>query len=164
MKSMAITGHRPNVLGWGYNLRTKPYYTLATHIRKFILESGIDTVYTGMALGVDTVCALVVLKLKSEGHDIKLICALPCKNQSCKWQQESIDEYNKILAKADVIHYVTNKEYTPSCMQLRNIYMVDNADILLGVWNGNRFGGTFNCLSYAKSKSKTTFILNPIEL
>ena len=107
-----------------------------------------------MALGVDTVFALAVLELKEEGFDIKLHCAIPCKNHSCKWPQKSIELYNKILQKADIVKFVSEQEYRPYLMQKRNEYMVDKSDLVLAVWNGERAGGTWNTIEYAKSAGK----------
>ena len=71
---------------------------------------------------------LAVLELKNEGYDIKLHCAIPCKNHSCKWIKESVDQYNYILSKADIVKLVSDEEYKPWLMQKRNEYMVDLAD------------------------------------
>ena len=53
-------------------------------------------------------------------------------------------------------------QYTNGCLQKRNRYLVDNADIVLAVWNGTP-GGTEYTVSYAKKKEKTLVIINPDE-
>lgn len=41
--------------------------------------------------------------------------------------------------------------------------MVDNSDLLIAIFNGNK-SGTANCVNYAKSKNKKTIIINPFDL
>ena len=78
-----------------------------------IEDKGVTHFISGMALGVDIVFALAVLELKREGYDIKLHCAIPCKNHSCKWIKESVDLYNDILSKADTVKLISDEEYKP---------------------------------------------------
>lgn len=111
-------------------------------------------------IGSDTVFALAVLELKEEGYDIKLHCAIPCKNHSCKWIRESVDLYNDILSKADTVKLVSDEEYKPWLMQKRNEYMVDLADKIIAVWDGSK-GGTGNCVRYAEKCSKKIIRIMP---
>lgn len=161
-KTMCITGHRPNKL-YGYDYMHKSYIAMGHYIRKFILDNAITDVYSGMALGVDTICALVVLKLKRQGYAVKLHCAIPCKNHASNWPAASQKQWQDIINQADFVEYVSEKAYDNTCMQKRNIYMVDRSDIVLGIWDGTS-GGTKNCLDYAKSESKTIQIISPNDL
>jgi uncharacterized phage-like protein YoqJ len=158
---IAVTGHRPDKLGWGYELSSKipEYNKLYQIMYNFLLETRPIKCISGMALGVDTLFACAVLKYK-EKYSTLLECAIPCINHSSKWQEKDINLYNKILLLADIVTYVSKREYQPWLMQERNEYMVDNCDMLLGIWNGSS-GGTANCIKYAKSKNKTIKIINP---
>lgn len=153
--TICATGHRPNKL-WGYDLSNPNYIRLKDIFKRGLVKLNCNEAISGMALGVDTVFALAVLELKSEGYDIKLHCAIPCQNHSCKWTADSIVQYNQILEQADIVKIVTDAPYSPQLMQIRNAYMVDRADIVLAVWNGTP-GGTANCIKYAQSKSKTIY-------
>ena len=104
--------------------------------------------------------ALAVLELKKERYDIKLHCAIPCKNHSCKWIKKSVDLYNEILSKADVVKPVSEEEYKPWLMQKRNEYMVDLADKVIAVWDGSK-GGTGNCVRYAEKCGKEIIRIMP---
>ena len=157
---IAVTGHRPNKL-YGYNLNNKKNIELKEKFKEILIENNCTEAITGMALGVDTIFALSVLELKSEGYNIKLHCAIPCKNHSCKWIKESVDLYNDILDKADTVKLVTDEEYKPYLMQKRNEYMVDLADKIIAVWNGSK-GGTANCVNYAKRKGKEIIYIKPL--
>lgn len=156
---ICVTGHRPHKL-YGYNLRDKRWTVLKNKFKKILIENNCTEAITGMALGVDTVFALTVLEMKREGYDIKLHCAIPCRNHSCKWIKESVDLYNKILDKADTVKLVSNENYNPYLMQKRNEYMVDLADKVIAVWDGSK-SGTANCVNYARKQGKEIIKIEP---
>lgn len=156
---IAVTGHRPNKM-YGYNIYNEQWLKLKETFKKLLVENNCNEAITGMALGVDTVFALAVLELKREGYDIKLHCAIPCKNHSCKWNKESVDLYNDILSKADFVKLVSDEEYKPYLMQKRNEYMVHLADKVIAVWDGTK-SGTKNCIEYAKRCNKEVIVIAP---
>lgn len=156
---ICVTGHRPNKM-YGYNIYNEQWTTLKENFKKLLIENNCDEAITGMALGVDTVFALAVLDLKDEGYNIKLHCAIPCKNHSCKWNKESVDQYNYILSKADIVKLVSDEPYKPWLMQKRNEYMVDISDMMIAVWDGTP-SGTANCVRYAWEKNKRIIRINP---
>lgn len=156
---ICVTGHRPNKM-YGYNIYNEQWVALKNKFKQLLIENECTEAITGMALGVDTVFALAVLELKEEGHNIKLHCAIPCKNHSSKWLKESVDLYNEILAKADIVELVSNEEYKPYLMQVRNEYMVDLADKVIAVWDGSK-GGTGNCVEYARKCNKEIIRIVP---
>lgn len=156
---ICVTGHRPNKL-YGYDLSDPRWQMLKLTFKTILQENHCTEAISGMALGVDTVFALAVLELKEEGVDIKLHCAIPCKNHSCKWPQKSIEQYNEILQKADVVKLVSNQEYKPYLMQKRNEYMVDLSEKVIAVWDGSK-SGTANCVEYAKRCGKEIMQIEP---
>lgn len=157
---ITITGHRPNAL-YGYDLMDPRYLIIRDRIREFLLANGCTDFYTGMALGIDQLGALEVIDLKSKGHDIKLHAAIPCQGHSSKWPQKSQDLYDAILSKCDTKTIVTDKPYSPYLMQMRNIWMVDQADQVLAVYDNRKPGGTKNCVDYALSKNKPVWRIHP---
>ena len=156
---ICITGHRPNKL-YGYNLSDPRWKRLKEQFKSILKENNCEEAITGMALGVDMVFALAVLELKDEGYDIKLHCAIPCKNHSCKWIKESVDQYKDILSKADTVKLVSDEEYKPWLMQKRNEYMVDLVDVIIAVWDGFN-SGTGNCVKYAQKCGKEIIQIQP---
>lgn len=156
---ISVTGHRPNKM-YGYNLKDTRWIELKNKFKEILKQNNCTEAISGMALGVDTVFALAVLELKNEDYPIKLHCAIPCKNHSCKWIKESIDLYNKILSKADIVKLVSDEEYKPWLMQKRNEYMVDLADKVIAVWDGTN-GGTGNCVKYANKVKKDVIRILP---
>ena len=149
-----VTGHRPNKLKGGYDNFSKDNLYIRKIMRKSLEKLNPSLCISGMALGIDTLFALTVLELK-----LPLLCAIPCKNHSRKWLKESKIIYDNILKQASEVILVTNTEYNPYLMQVRNEYMVNKSDIVLAFWNGTK-GGTANCVKYARNKNKKVYIFN----
>ena len=61
---------------------------------------------------------------------------------------------------ADEVFYASEEEYKPYLMQRRNIWMVDESDYVIAVWDGSN-GGTGNCVKYAQKEDKQITIVKP---
>lgn len=111
---------------------------------------------SGMALGVDQLFFSVGHQLRKEyaeqGVAIVLTAAVPCIEQDGIWKDDCKISYAAMLKAADKKVRISNKKYEndKSCMQRRNKFMVDNADMVLAYHDGSE-GGTKNCIDYAKS-------------
>ena len=162
-KVCCFTGHRPSKLK-GYDpkdnrdLLWEVYKKIEIHIE----DKGVTTFISGMALGIDMWAAKMVLRAKQDYPDlnIKLICAIPCKNHASKWNAQSQKEWQSIIDQADEVFYVSEEEYKPYLMQKRNVWMVDNSDYIIAVWDGSN-GGTGNCVKYAQKEDKQIIIIKP---
>ncbi len=153
-KTACFTGHRPSKLKGYKDLDNKQLlweiHDCCVHL---IENEGVGVFINGVALGVDQWSAKIVLKLKEKYPHIKLISAVPCLNHSSKWTKNSKKDWQDIIDKSDEVKYVTEEEFTPYCMQLRNKWMVDKSDIVVSVWDGSS-GGTNNCVQYATENKK----------
>lgn len=139
-----FTGHRPKALPWGYNEKERKYRKFKNKLKQEIrssIKSGYGYFISGMALGIDIIVAEMIIELKKKHPTIKLECAIPCLNQTIKWQEDSKERYENILNNADKITYVSTTNYFNGCMQKRNLYMVDNSSLLIAVFNGANGGG-----------------------
>ena len=154
-----VTGHRPDKL-YGYDINNTKYYKLKDKLKQILIENNCTEAISGMALGTDTIFALTAIELKHEGHNIKLHCAIPCQKHDSHWNSYDRKRYAKILEIADKTTLVTDAPYQPHLMQKRNEFMVDNADLIIAVWDGSS-GGTANCVKYAKSKNKKIIQIKP---
>lgn len=87
---VAVTGHRPNKL-WGYDLSHPKYNKLFQCMYRWLVHKKATHCISGMGLGVDTVFALAGLQYRKDYPDlgVKLECAIPCRNQSNHWTEES---------------------------------------------------------------------------
>ena len=106
---------------------------------QLIEQEGVRHFISGMAIGVDMYAAEIVLELKAEYPFITLEAAIPCETQAAKWSEPLRDRYYKIAELCDH-ETMLQKQYTSDCMQKRNQYMVNHADILLAVWDGSSSG------------------------
>ena len=162
MDTVCVTGHRPDRM-FGYDLSNEGWVTLKEQFKKILKEENVKTAITGMALGTDMVFAYAIFELQEEGYPIKLIAAVPCKNQDSIWNDESKRMFHEILDKADETIYVSEEEYTKGCLEARNRYMVDNSDGVISVWDGVPKGGTFHCICYAKKVGKPIYEIKVVK-
>ena len=137
-----FTGHRPKGLPFGYNERDSRCKKLKKALKKLILSKmqneNVTTFLSGMALGTDMFAAEIVLELKRKYRDITLTA---------------------VLTKCDKV-IVLQDEYTPSCMNKRNLYMVEHSDCAIAVWSGTE-GGTANTIRFATDRHLPVTVLDP---
>lgn len=143
MHRVCFTGHRPEKLTRHEKAIKKD---LEKEIRQAVSD-GLNVFITGMARGVDIWAAQIVLMLRDEGCDVKLICACPYEGFERGWSQEWQKEYQEILASADFVKYVC-EGYSRTCFQIRNEWMVNHATRVIAVFNGEK-SGTKNTIDYA---------------
>lgn len=140
---VCFTGHRPEKL----NMREN---TIKKYLQSEILSSiqnSYTTFISGMARGVDMWAAEIVIELKKEFPQIKLIAAVPFEDFESKWSYENQKSYNEILSKADLIRYIC-PNFSYSSYQIRNEWMVNHSSKVIAVWNGEK-SGTKNTIDYA---------------
>jgi len=143
---IAGTGHRPDKLG-GYTEAN--FDRLVTIAEKWLKGLKASKVISGMALGWDQALAQAAINL-----EIPLIAAIPFTDQAKVWSDKSKAYNQYLLDKAqEVVNVSGMDDYSVEYMQKRNIWMVDNCDILLAMFDGSS-GGTKNCIQYAESQNK----------
>ena len=160
---VCFTGHRPKSLPWKYDEASADCMGFKKAMFA-ILEKAIQNndkyFISGMALGVDMICAEIVISLKEKYADVILECAIPCANQSKRWSREQQLRYDRILSQADFRHYVSENDYSIGCMNNRNEYMVKKCDVVIAVWNGKP-SGTGNTVDMARQFGKKVRIVDP---
>lgn len=134
---MMVTGHRPERLQ-GKELEVIKW--LDEKLREYQPTKAI----CGMASGVDQMYAELALKQR-----IPLAAALPYKKDWDKLHPVVQEQ----LHQADEVVYACEK-YDKKGYYIRDCMMVDAADVVLAVWDGNKWGGTWNTIEYALSKGK----------
>lgn len=98
--------------------------------------------YCGMALGFDLMAAEVVLSLKEQFPDIRLIAVVPFSGQSDRWDSSEQERYYRILAKTDMV-VVLSGNYFRGCLLRRNDYMLSHSCGVIAYYDGKPQGGTF---------------------
>ncbi len=144
-KTVCLTGHRKIPLEKSKDISKRLKEMLIQLINRGYLYFG-----AGGALGFDTMAEQIVLSLKKEYPQIKLILVLPCKSQASGWSNEDKEVYQEIISKADKVVY-TSQEYYRGCMQKRNRYLVDNSSVCV-CYHTEKTGGTAYTVKYASSK------------
>lgn len=167
--TICATGHRSDKLGCGKgddwsskSPKLQPVRNRIEEKLRSILDFQVlagETKFeliSGMALGVDQLFFSVGHQLREEyaakGITIVLTAAVPCVEQDGIWKDDCKISYAAMLKAADKKVRISNKKYEndKGCMQRRNRFMVDNADMVLAYHDGSE-GGTKNCVDYAKS-------------
>lgn len=144
-ETCCFTGHRAIAA----NLQPKVSVCVEETI-KMLIDKGITTFISGGAIGYDMLAAGIVLRLKAKYPQIRLIMALPCKDQHVKWAPSIQQSYRHILNHADETIYLSEK-YCTGCMHLRNRFMVDNSSVCVAYMT-HRTGGTAYTVNYAAEK------------
>ena len=107
--------------------------------------------YVGGAEGVDNYALIYLLE-----NSQPVIAVVPFKRVS---QPRAC---SKLLSRCNKVVELNGKRKSYSEMvesyYARNMYMVDNADVVLAFHNGNS-GGTIQCIKYAKKKRKEVRVI-----
>lgn len=154
MSIIAFSGHRPPKLG-GFYIPNPIFNYICFETERLLKELKPDKCISGLALGYDSYAAKICIKL-----GIPFIAAIPFEGQERLWKNKSKEEYKYLLDKAEEIIYVCEPGFAKWKFQKRNEYMVDRGNIILACFGGTT-GGTYNCVTYAKSKNKEIIIINP---
>jgi len=148
---VAITGHRPNKLPHEHS-----DYVAA--LVKAFRDLGADYVIEGQAAGIDLIAARAAWNIKLPYEAVMPYAGHINFNKDPKWKTQ----YHEALMHADKLTVLLEAETYPGAWAFhkRNQYMVDNADVLLSVWDGTS-GGTAACIKYAIKKNKLIYNINP---
>ena len=160
-RTCCFTGHRSQSLPFKSNEMDKRCVELRlklkAEIERLITEENVTHFISGMALGVDQICAELVLELKKQYPRITLECAIPCEEQAVNWTEPQRDRYFGIIERCDKETMIQH-HYDKDCMMKRNRYMVNASQIVLAVWSGKP-SGTGNTVRYAQEQGKTVIVI-----
>lgn len=153
MKICCITGHRPHKFPFDYTDRSgeayRKYADGLCRAAEELARDGYGLFLSGMAEGADSDFFLAVMRAKEKlgerGEAIAFEAVFPYPNK-----KSGIFETEYPGVKTTIF----SPRFDRSCYQRRNEYMVDKSDLVLAVWNGERAGGTWNTIEYAKSAGK----------
>ena len=123
-KNVSFTGHRSGRI-------SQPMLTLfagmVTEI-KSLYASGCRNFFSGMAEGGDLVFAKAVLAARNELTDIRLVAAIPFREQSARYSDMNKRLYISLLEEADKT-VVLSESYHKGCFHRRNDFLVKHAAI-----------------------------------
>lgn len=150
--SCCFTGYRPQKMPFKIDRRDSAFIAFENRLITRIIElinNGCTTFISGMATGFDIIAAECVLEARQLiNHTIvQLICAVPFIEQAKAYPALWRERYDKILEECDKTVLISDRYYS-GCYMKRNIYMVNNSDIVLAFFDGKP-GGTKNTVDYA---------------
>ena len=145
--SCAFTGHR--------EIEEKDKTTLfrkTLDCVRALVEQGVTAFYNGGAKGFDLLAGEAVLRVKKENtqKQIKLVLCVPCPNQDKAYEESQKTVYQAIVSEADEVINLSDHYYR-GCMQNRDRYMADHADVLVSYLRKDT-GGTAYTVQYFTKK------------
>ena len=120
-QTVCFTGHRQIPLERDREIRLAAEST----VRDLIMQ-GYDTFLVGGALGFDTLAQLTVIRLRREFPFLRVVMAIPCREQDSRWNSQDRAVYRQLCRLADET-ILLREEYTDDCMLVRNRYMVEHS-------------------------------------
>ena len=115
------------------------------------VNRGFTHFITGGAVGFDTLAAEKVLLMREDYYNIRLVLYLPCTDQSVGWNEMDRQRFDRILAMADEVYYVSKEPYKKGCMRKRNLAMVEASDLCIA-YLINMKSGTAQTVKMAQDK------------
>lgn len=147
MASMALTGHRPERLGYAKDsFETIDWHRMIVWLKAKMKEHEVTDAYCGMADGCDIAYGIAALQLKAEGYPVKLHCILPCKNYNF------LNAWFEPLKKGADDWVELSEWFYEGCDNARDQYMVDHSDKLFAIFDGTKVGGVWSTIRRAKKK------------
>jgi uncharacterized phage-like protein YoqJ len=144
---LAVTGHRIQRLARpGVDpLRLEE---LLTGFAEEVLDAARPSVVlTGMATGWDQAVAAAAIKL-----EVPFVAAVPYVGQDSLWDERTRRVYGVLLEAASAVCFVEEPPHAGWKMISRNRWMVDRAELLVALWDGDRKGGTASTVLHAEKR------------
>lgn len=158
-RALCFTGHRPDKLGHTCREEDELRLRLQQRIVQAISE-GYTDFYCGMAMGTDIIAGELVIALRQQYPNLRLIAVIPFPGQSRSWSQSWRARWAGLLRQADdkVILYPA---FQRGCYHARNRYMVDRSERVIAVYDGSPEGGTHMTITYAQKKGIAVEMIAP---
>ncbi len=137
------SGHR---LSGQYHGRLKK--ELRFFCRSVLRKHQASAVVAGGALGWDQALAWAALDL-----ELPLRLVLPFTGMESRWEPDMRAEFRRMCDLATHVEAL-GEAFDIELYQARNVRMVDQSEGVLGLWDGRKSGGTFNCLRYAHAQCR----------
>ena len=141
LKTCAFTGHREFLENFSKEKLEKEIENL--------VEKGVSTFYCGMAIGFDLLAGETVVKLKEKYPFLKLVACIPFYNQEERFSKADKKRYCELLKYCEEKVLISNSYYR-GCLQNRNKYMADRADVLLAYCQKEKGGAAFTVKYFQK--------------
>ena len=155
-KTCCFTGHRSSKLP-GEGRRDdagmkRLESTIELAIYDLINNKGVRYFISGMANGIDLICAETVIRLKNTScPEAELVCAIPYLGHISEMHRTQEKYLYTMLEQSSLASIVLADNYYKDCYKERNKFMVDNSSHLLAVYKPSLKGsGTLQTINYAR--------------
>ena len=141
-----FTGHRPEKL-------KRSEEEIKKGLKEAIIKAihdGYTTFIIGMARGVDIWAGQIVLRLRQNNPDLRLIAALPYPDCDTRWSASLRKQYAEVLKAADLVKCIC-PQYSKISFQKRDEWMVDQSSRVIAAHDGVS-GGTKNTIDFAVTR------------
>lgn len=153
-KTFMFTSHRPQSLGGFGENELNEWVQAALRLACARLRSrGFRRAISGMALGTDPWGAEAAMDA-----GLRVVAAVPCRDQQSVWPLESQTRYLRLLRQCSEVEYVHDEPYVRGCLQERNSWMLDRAELMVAVWDGLRSGGTWDTVSKVRARGVPVWV------
>lgn len=115
------------------------------------IMQGYDTFLVGGALGYDTLAQLTVLRLRRDFPYLRIVMAIPCRDQDARWDERDQRMYRTLCRLSDD-RVVLQERYDERCMLARNRFMVEHSSRCIACWSGSVRGGTAYTVRLARRR------------
>lgn len=149
---IGVSGHRSHKIKIGYHDGSNVFvqWRLRRLAKTYLKHYNPEEVIAGMATGFDTAVAEACVEL-----GIPYTAAIPFKGQESRWEKEQRQIYKELLEKAKNVHVVYKGPPSKKAYLDRNKFIVDNADMMLVLWDKkDKVGGTSHAVYYAYNNNK----------
>jgi uncharacterized phage-like protein YoqJ len=150
LKSCCVTGHRDIPTDQAEYVKHELRQTILTAI-----NDGFTHFISGFAECADLFFADIVVELKADNPGITLEAAIPYR----KRLDAKDKEFQRLIKLCDKVTVVTEK-YSPNCYMTRNLYLLNNSERVIAVYDGREKGGTAFTVRQAKTKDKEIFVVD----
>ncbi len=145
-----FTGHRPNALPDRGDEQKSGMRALSALLEETVclaLDAGVTTFLAGGARGFDMLAAETVLRCGAAVPAVRLVLALPGRDQADGWRADETARYEAIRSAADEVWYAAER-CSAASMRARNRRLVDDSDCCVAYLRRMR-GGTLYTVRYA---------------
>lgn len=135
-RTCCFTGHRNRDLPFVGDRAVLGMRVLVSSLALQIEEAvkdGYDTFISGMAEGVDLICAELVYQRIANGEPLRLVCARPYPRQCDHDYKDPRSKYVCSLITDACVTVDVSASYYRGCYAARNRFMVENSSRLIGV-------------------------------
>lgn len=160
-----FTGHRKRDLPLEGDVSKQGVRNLISTIQLVCTQAyneGYRTFVTGMAEGADLMCGSVIMDMMNyrEFADIRLICALPYKEQRRELSQPTDRYIHSLLLNKAAAVVITGNAGDRGRYRIRNQFMVEHSSAIIAVYKAKQKGsGTLQTINMAKRAGLTTHII-----